>query len=209
MCATQTSLIYSQTGNENVYWWSEFAFRRCNRWTWWKEEISSCQIIDKLVSRFDRCLSAYKELTDLFGVLFMPENMSNSEITEHADALMSAYLSDLNSGFAREPIHFRTFMCAQDRSPSKMLNTVLKLGLPSLLCMFLCFSLYQWQTVKGSFLFPRGKDHKWLGTKMNQQRSKSLSILAIQSDVARELDFDDTVEELLDGKAQKEDNCMK
>lgn len=61
----------------------------------------------------------------------MPENMSNSEITKHADALMSAYPSDLNSGFAREPIHFRSFMLAQDRSPSKMLNTVLKLGLQS------------------------------------------------------------------------------
>lgn len=63
----------------------------------------------------------------------MPENMSNSEITKHADALMSAYPSDLNSGFAREPIHFRSFTCAQDRTPSTMLNTVLKLGLPACL----------------------------------------------------------------------------
>lgn len=36
---------------------------------------------------------------------------------------------------------------------------------------------------RGAFFFPRGKDHKGLGTKMNQQRSKSLSILAIESDL--------------------------
>lgn len=44
---------------------------------------------------------------------------------------------------------------------------------------------------------------------MNQQRLKSLSILAVESDLARERGFDDTVEEFSDGKAQKEDHCMR
>lgn len=148
-------------------------------------------IIDKLVSRLDRCPSAYKELTDLFGVLFMPENMSNSEITKHADALMSAYPSDLNSGFARAPIHFRSFLCAQDRAPSKMLNTVLKLGLQSAfpevcVCVFLRFSLYHRTNCEGELSFsPMARIIKDKGRKMNQPRLKSLSILPIESDLAR------------------------
>lgn len=60
----------------------------------------------------------------------------------------------------------------------------------------------------GAFFFPHGKNQKGLGTKMNQQSLKSLSILAIESDLARERDFDNTAEEFSDGKAQKEDHCM-
>lgn len=86
---------------------------------------------DKLVSCLDHRLSAYKELMDIFGVLFISETTSKSEVTKHANALLCAYPSDLNSSFANELIQFRSFMCEQDKSPSKMLNTVLELGLQS------------------------------------------------------------------------------
>ena len=67
-------------------------------------------IIDKLVSCLDHRLSAYKDFRDVFGVLFMPETTSTSEITKQADTLISAYPSDLNSGFASEFIQFRSFV---------------------------------------------------------------------------------------------------
>ena len=89
-------------------------------------------IIDKLVSCLDHRLSAYKHLTEIFGVLFLVETASSSEITEHANTLVSAYPSDLDSGLANELLQFRSFMFSEtDKSPSNMLKTILKFGLQS------------------------------------------------------------------------------
>uniref|UniRef100_A0A8C9YGK0 TTF-type domain-containing protein n=1 Tax=Sander lucioperca TaxID=283035 RepID=A0A8C9YGK0_SANLU len=162
-------------------------------------------VIDKLVSCLDHRLSAYKELTDIFGVLFMPETTSNSEVTKHANALLCAYPSDLNSSFANELIQFRSFMCEQDKSPSKMLNTVLELGLQSVfpnvyvaLRMFLTLPVTNCEGERSFSHMARIKNE--LRTRMSQQR---LNSLAIESDLVRDLDFTEVVEEFSRRKARK------
>ena len=97
-------------------------------------------------------LSAYKHLTDIFGVLFLVETASSSDITEHANILVSAYPSDLDSGLANELLQFRSFMLAEtDKSPSNMLKTILKFGLQSVFPnIYVALRVFlTWQTVKG------------------------------------------------------------
>jgi len=166
-------------------------------------------IIDKLVSCLDHRLSAYKDLTDIFGVLFQPETTSNSEIIKHANALVGAYTSDLNSGFANELLQFRSFMSAEkDKSPSKMLNTMLELGLqpafPNVyvaLRMFLTLPVTNCEGERSFSHLARIKNE--LRTTMSQQRLKSLSLLAIESELVRDIDFNDVVEEFTRRKARK------
>lgn len=165
-------------------------------------------VIDKVVRCLDQRLSVYKELTDIFGVLFMSETTSNSKVTKHANALLCAYPSDLNSSFAKELIQFRSFMCEQDKSPSKMLNTVLELGLQSVfpnvymaLRMFLPLPVTNCEGERSFSHMARIKNE--LRTRMSQQLLNSLAILAIESDLVRDLDFTEVVEEFSRRKARK------
>ena len=77
----------------------------------------------------ERRLSAYRDLMDIFGVLFVPETTRDIEITKHANACVSSYPSGLNSCFANELMQFGSLMREQDKSPSTTLNTMLEFGL--------------------------------------------------------------------------------
>uniref|UniRef100_A0A671WKW6 HAT C-terminal dimerisation domain-containing protein n=1 Tax=Sparus aurata TaxID=8175 RepID=A0A671WKW6_SPAAU len=166
-------------------------------------------IIDKLVSCLDHRLSAYKHLTEIFGVLFLVETASSSEITEHANTLVSAYPSDLDSGLANELLQFRSFMFPEtDKSPSNMLKTILKFGLQSVfpnvyvaLRMFLTLPVTNCEGERSFSHLGRIKNE--LRTSMKQKRLKSLSLLAIESELVRDLDFSDVVEEFARRKARK------
>uniref|UniRef100_A0A671MRE6 HAT C-terminal dimerisation domain-containing protein n=1 Tax=Sinocyclocheilus anshuiensis TaxID=1608454 RepID=A0A671MRE6_9TELE len=115
-------------------------------------------IIDKLTSCLQHRSEAYKHLTELFGVLFMPENV---DITASADALSASYPLDLDKSLADELTHFRSFIlfvtlpvtnCEGERSFSKM------------------------SRVKNE-----------LRTRMCQERLQSLSLMAIESELLKEL----------------------
>lgn len=88
--------------------------------------------IDNLVSCLVHRLDAYKHINSLFGVLFMSDAEYDSNIITGAHNLSSAYPDDLNSCLADELIQFRSFISMKpDRSPSKMLKTIIDYGLPS------------------------------------------------------------------------------
>lgn len=89
--------------------------------------------IDNLVSCLDHRLDAYKHINSLFGVLFMSDAEYDSNIITGAHNLSSAYSDDLNSCLADELIQFRSFISMElDRSPSKMLKTIIDYGLQSI-----------------------------------------------------------------------------
>lgn len=66
-------------------------------------------VIDKWVTCVGHRFDAYKHLCDLFAVLFMSQSASDSEVTDKANMLPSAYPSDSDKGLANKLIHFRSF----------------------------------------------------------------------------------------------------
>ncbi len=165
--------------------------------------------IDNLVSCLDHRLDAYKHINSLFGVLFMSDAESDNNIITGAHNLSSSYPDDLNSCLADELIQFRSFISMEpDRSPSKMLKTIIDYGLPSVfpnvyvaLKLFLTLPVSNCEGERSFSLMARVKNE--LRSKMRQRRLNLLSLMAIECDLVRELDFDDVVEEFSRRKSRK------
>ncbi|KAL7395864.1 hypothetical protein ABVT39_024568 [Epinephelus coioides] len=166
--------------------------------------------IDKLVSCLSHRIDAYKHLCDLFGVLFMPENTSDRELIDKANTLASAYPADLDSNLGNELIHFRSFIRSdgQNVPPSKCLKTILDCGLQSTFPnVYIAVRLYLTLPVtncEGERSFSQmARIKNELRTKMTQRRFNSLSLMAIEAELVRELDFDDLIKDFSSKKARK------
>ncbi len=166
--------------------------------------------INNLVSCLSHRIDAYKHLCDLFGVLFMPENTSDRELIERANTLAFAYPGDLDSNLGNELIHFRSFIPSdgQNMPPSKCLKTILDCGLQSTFPnVYIAVRLYLTLPVtncEGERSFSQmARIKNELRTKMTQRRLNSLSLMAIEAELVRELDFDDIIQDFSSRKARK------
>uniref|UniRef100_A0A3B1JTW1 TTF-type domain-containing protein n=1 Tax=Astyanax mexicanus TaxID=7994 RepID=A0A3B1JTW1_ASTMX len=165
-------------------------------------------VIDKLVSCLNHRLNAYTHLTELFDVLFMPDNMSNSELTLKANSLAAAYPSDLNMSLADELIQYKSFITEKEKHPSKMLKTMINLNLQSTfpnvyiaLRLFLTVPITNCEGERSFSKLARIKNE--LRIRMRQNRLNSLSLLAIESDLVRQLNFDELVDDFARKKSRK------
>uniref|UniRef100_A0A3B1JF76 TTF-type domain-containing protein n=1 Tax=Astyanax mexicanus TaxID=7994 RepID=A0A3B1JF76_ASTMX len=165
-------------------------------------------VIDKLVSCLNHRLNAYTHLTELFDVLFMPDNMSNSELILKANLLAAAYPSDLNMSLADELIQYKSFITEKEKHPSKMLKTMINLNLQSTfpnvyiaLRLFLTVPITNCEGERSFSKLARIKNE--LRIRMRQNRLNSLSLLAIESDLVRQLNFDELVDDFARKKSRK------
>ncbi|KAL7870428.1 hypothetical protein SRHO_G00079250 [Serrasalmus rhombeus] len=165
-------------------------------------------VIDKLVSCLNHRLNAYTHLTELFDVLFMPDNVSNSELTLKANSLAAAYPSDLNMSLADELIQYKSFITEKEKHPSKMLKTMINLNLQSTfpnvyiaLRLFLTVPITNCEGERSFSKLARIKNE--LRIRMRQNRLNSLSLLAIESDLVRQLNFDELVDDFARKKSRK------
>ena len=80
-------------------------------------------LFDKLVSCLNHPFSAYTHLTNLFHVLSMPDNMSNSELTLRAESLAAAYPTDLTMSLADELVQYKSFISEEQKCFPKSLHS--------------------------------------------------------------------------------------
>lgn len=165
-------------------------------------------LIDKLVSCLDHRLTAYTHLTNLFHVLFMPDNMSISELTSRAEALAAAYPTDLTMSLGDELVQFKSFIPEEQRCPNTMLKTVVNLDLqatfPSLYIALRLFLTLPITNCEGERSFSRmARIKNELRMKMSQNRLNSLSLLAIESQFVQQLNFDELVDDFARRKSRK------
>lgn len=84
-------------------------------------------IIDRLRSCLSKLIDAYREVYDLFGVLFYKDCIE-SDLRTGADKLSSTYPEDLDKALADELIQFRHF--SKDKtSPAELLQIIARNGL--------------------------------------------------------------------------------
>lgn len=167
-----------------------------------------CVTIDKLVSCLDHRLAAYRNITDHFGVLLNME-CEDSIAREQADALCTLYPSDLDKNFADEIIQFRSFVQKEkDKSPKKMLQLLLKHSVHSTfpntfvaLRIFLTLPVTNCEGERSFSQMQRIKNE--LRTTQKQERLSALSLMAIESELVRNLDFEEVVAEFASRKARK------
>lgn len=165
-------------------------------------------IIDKLSSCLAHRMEAYKNITDRFGILLNLESDDLPTVCKQADALCALYPSDLDQNLADEIIQFRCFVQSeQDKSPPQLLQVLLKHGLQSIfpnvfvaLCIFLTLPVTNCEGERSFSQMARIKNE--LRTTQTQQRLCALSLMAIESQLVRNLDFDEIVTEFANRKAR-------
>lgn len=166
--------------------------------------------IDKLVSCLSHRIDAYKHLCDLFGVLFMLENTPDCELINKANSLASAYPADLDSNLGNELIHFRAFIRSdgQNVPPPKCLKTILDCRLQSTFPnVYIAIRLYLTLPVtncEGERSFSQmARIKNELRTRMTQRHLNSLSLMAIESELVRDINFDDLIKDFSSKKSRK------
>ena len=168
-------------------------------------------IIDSLLSGLTHRLEAYTEINSRFSVLFDME-CGETELRARATALSQSYPADLDgTDFAEEILQFRSYVrsdlktCA---SPANLLQVVLKSGLqttfPNVFVALRLFLTLPVSNCEGERTFSRLKRIKnELRTSMGQNRLSALSLMAIESDLVKELDFEDLVAGFAKAKSRK------
>jgi len=168
--------------------------------------------IDQLSSSLNHRLEAYKHLNNLFSVLFSLDTESNASVLHKAKILTESYPSDLNESLGQELIQFKSFIqlnnTDEERTPSGLLKTIIHFGLqPTFpntyiaLQIFLTLPVSNCEGERSFSLLSRVKNE--LRTRMTQKRLNALSLMAIESELTRELDFNDVVDDFAKLKARK------
>uniref|UniRef100_A0A8C1QLR1 TTF-type domain-containing protein n=1 Tax=Cyprinus carpio TaxID=7962 RepID=A0A8C1QLR1_CYPCA len=169
-------------------------------------------ILDKLLSCLAKRIGAYTELNKLFIVLFNNDTDCDS-VHKCAAALSSKYSDDLDKDFGEELIQFKTFVQEEKtRSPKIMLQLLHRHGLqttfPSVFVALRIFLTLPVTNAEGERSFSRLKRVKnEFRTTMTQKRLTALSLLTIESDLVKEINFGEVVDTFASTKSRKKQFC--
>ncbi|KAF7655414.1 hypothetical protein LDENG_00056290 [Lucifuga dentata] len=134
------------------------------------------------------------------------------EVRNRTTTLISTYPEDLNNELADELIQLRHFVSSDDRpnftDPCQLLQILLKNGLQATFHnVFVALRIFLTLPVtncEGERSFSRMKRVKnELRTTMGQNRLTALSLMAIEYELVREMDFEDIIEAFATSKSRK------
>lgn len=184
-------------------------------------------IIDKLCAALTQRLAAYGDLREKFGFLSEISNKTNTELKAAAEKLVSSYPKDLEAGLESELLQFAHLMKSTPRDSSEsapssggdgvnaakspelemykiihrhdMVETFanVEIVLRLYLCMFVT-------NCTGERSFSKLKLIKnYLRNTMGQDRLSSLTLLSIEHEKLRVLNFTDVIKQFASKKARK------
>jgi hypothetical protein len=176
-------------------------------------------IINKLRMSLCQRTKAYEEMEKRFGFLSQYRRMSQSDINESVMALSNAYPADLEADFCAEFKQFTHFADTQlvesddaegsCQSWQQRMYTLLKrsgveASFPNVevaLRIYLSLMVTNCSGERSFSVLKRIKNE--LCSTMLQERLCGLSLMAIESDVVRKMDFNDITDEFASVKARK------
>jgi len=167
-------------------------------------------IIDKLISALQQRHRAYKETCGYFGFLTQLGNLSNSEIREASLKLQSKYNTDLHDDFPDELIQFVSFSASavSDPTPRNLLLLIRERQLQSVFPnVDIALRIYLTLPVSNasgerSFSKLAIIKHR-LRTSMAEDRLNNLTLMSIEYDLLRTLDFGDLIDDFASRKSRK------
>ncbi|KAK7162483.1 hypothetical protein R3I93_006713 [Phoxinus phoxinus] len=158
-------------------------------------------IIDRLVSELDRRYQSYKDVCENFGFLNGLHLISPQDLRSAALNLQRKYNSDLEEDFVQEVIQFREFVQDENvssRSAVELLKCLRKRKLHTVfsntdiaLRLFLTMPV---TNASGERSFSKlGLVKNRLRSRMQQDRLSHLTLMSIEHDILRDLDFKDII----------------
>lgn len=172
------------------------------------------KLVDSVVSGLTERFTVARVVSEIFKFLWQYLDTSDDDIKSMCDTLCEKYFEDINIEIADEvkllkSIHFSNIGPSQLK-PLQLLNTLRALKLDSLfpnVCIAIrLFCTIPVTSAEAERSFSKMKDIKNVHrSTMSQERMSGLSLLALEHDVARSLNYDDIINDFALSKARKID----
>uniref|UniRef100_H3A1C2 HAT C-terminal dimerisation domain-containing protein n=1 Tax=Latimeria chalumnae TaxID=7897 RepID=H3A1C2_LATCH len=167
-------------------------------------------IIDKLLACLHHRLDAYKMLYDHFRGLFELSSLdvTNIIICKRVAELAAVYPQDLDQNFPDELMQFQHFVQDEpDKSPTKLLQVLRHNGLqstfPNVDIALRIFLTLPVTNCEGEHTFSKMARKNELRSTMHQRHLNALSLMPVESELGRQMDFDDLICDFSSLKARK------
>lgn len=169
-------------------------------------------IIDKLVNELQRRCNAYSDLSKLFGLISkFNSDLTRAEIEEFSTKVSDVYKDDLNGNLTDELVFFSELLRnskIKPCNPLDFLRYILKNQLIdtfpnvyTILRIYLSIPITNCESERSfsKLVYIKNKYR----TTMQEERLSSLTLMCIERDVLKELEFDDVIQEFVKLKLRK------
>jgi hypothetical protein len=164
--------------------------------------------VDCLLSALQKRLNAYSAMSQRFGFLRSLQLLSQQELQQKANQLVSAYPDDLEPDLCDELQHFRGMFQEPCVKEGDMYQFIIKHDLcscfPNVTIVLRMYLSVMVSNCTGERSFSRLKRIKdALRNSMGQERLNSLALMCIEHELTNELSFDTVMDEFAFRKARK------
>ena len=173
-------------------------------------------VVDQYAVSLDKRIEKYHELSEKFGFFSKMSTLSTSELKTAAEHLVESYPDDLDVLMSQEIIQFSEFVkIFLDEEPLGMSTELFLFKLiedkgvkdmfPNVEVALRIYLVMMVSNCSGERSFSKLnliKDR--LRSSMKQERLVHLSLMSIESDILRELNYDDLINTFAASKARKE-----
>ena len=173
-------------------------------------------VIDQYASALNRRMGAYDHISSLFGFLSRLVELDSGSVRSAGDKLAAHYKNDLDSSsFGNELVQFKEFVrvfLGKEQLDVSMENFIYTLihekgvqdEFPNVEIALRIYLVLLITNCSAERSFSKMKLIKnRLRTSMLQERFTNLALLSIESDILREINFDDIINDFANRKARK------
>jgi len=165
-------------------------------------------IILDLKSRF----AAAESICETFSPVLNFTDMDNDQLRVKVKSLVDQFKTDLSEDLLEEILHMKNIHATvfeSEKNPLRLLNSIYSKNVQSIFSNF-CLSIRLFCTVpvtvssaERSFSMLANSLKNWQRSTTSQERLNNLAILAIESDLAKKVDFSDVIDKFAQKKARK------
>lgn len=168
-------------------------------------------IIDTLCSNLNERKAAYLVINKNFGFLFDLNRSDTLSVRQSALNIVSIYTEDLNTSFVEEVIQFKKITesfhnndLSMNGLLKKLSNSPLKATFPNVLIILRIFACMPCTNVSGERSFSVLRRVKnYLRSTLSQDKTSSLSLLSIENEMLRSIDWSSIIKEFVNKKIRK------
>lgn len=168
-------------------------------------------IMDALITQLKKRNMAYTELYNKFGFFSEVEKMKSFDLRKQALELVKMYPEDLETELVEEIIQFKKHISNLPEGMKNMQGMLKYLNTPSLnmtfpnveiaLKIFVCMPCSNASGERSFSVLKRVKNY--LRSSLANEKTSALSILSIEDEIVRSIDWTDIVEKFAKLKARK------
>ncbi|KAJ8685695.1 hypothetical protein QAD02_021488 [Eretmocerus hayati] len=172
-------------------------------------------IIDSLTKSLGQRIAAYKEVEAIFGFMRKLLDLTPEEIEVHARNVLEEYGDDLEEGLINELIQFKPFVgaflekeeeeniCFEAKALKILMKTDTQAVFPNVTILLRTYLVLMTTNCTSERSFSKLKLIESRLRSMGENRLNNLTRMSAESDLMREMSFDDLIEEFANRKSRR------